>query len=174
MATLLVARAETRFDMSRHAAVRLLAIAWFACIPLACGGSSPLAPFDGASDASADAPARDADIVPDRAAAETDAGPLRPFALAATGAQLLVTGPALGLQLTFAKLADDVVAVHFEFWGIPWDAFEANAAPPSAYVASIGNFASRSPRNAIPHRLTSTRPKSTASSRSVARTRDTT
>ena len=41
--------------------------------------------------------------------------------------QLVVTGSPLGLQITPANLADDddVLEVHQEFYGIPWDAFEA-------------------------------------------------
>ena len=54
-----------------------------------------------------------------------------------TGAQLVVSGPALGFQLTDANVADDadVFAVHQEFYGLPWDEFENDTAPPAEWVA---------------------------------------
>ena len=57
----------------------------------------------------------------------SDEGPSRPYALAASGTQLLVTGPELGFQLTDADLASDVdfVAVHQEYYGVPWTEFGA-------------------------------------------------
>ncbi|HEY6562564.1 MAG TPA: hypothetical protein VI072_35095 [Polyangiaceae bacterium] len=64
--------------------------------------------------------------------------------LAVSGAQLLVTGPALGLQLTRANVGDDadVIAVHQEFYGIPWAAFEQGSAPPATWVALMDDLAS--------------------------------
>jgi hypothetical protein len=63
--------------------------------------------------------------------------------LAVTGAQLLVTGPALGLQLTRANLAEDadVFGVHQEFYGIPWAAFEQSTPPPAEWVAVMDELA---------------------------------
>lgn len=86
-------------------------------------------------------PSRDA--ATDRAIdAPSDAGS-RPK-LAVSGAQLLVTGPALGLQLTRANVGDDadVIAVHQEFYGIPWAAFEQDRAPPAEWVALMDDLAS--------------------------------
>ena len=64
---------------------------------------------------------------------DLDAGtpPTRPL-LATSGAQLVISGPQLGLQLTAANLAEDadLFAVHQEFYGIPWAAFEAGTPPP--------------------------------------------
>jgi hypothetical protein len=73
--------------------------------------------------------------------------------LAVSGAQLLVTGPALGLQLTRANAGDDadVIAVHQEFYGIPWAAFEQGSAPPAEWVAVLDDLASfaRSQQKAV-------------------------
>jgi len=68
---------------------------------------------------------------------------MRHYRLATTGAQLIVSGPALGLQLTAANVVDDsdVVAIHQEFYGVPWDAFEANTPPPAAWVTEIDRLA---------------------------------
>lgn len=65
--------------------------------------------------------------------------------LAVSGAQLLVTGPQLGLQLTAANLADDadVAAMHVEFYGIPWSAFETGAAPPMEWSARMTELATQ-------------------------------
>lgn len=75
-----------------------------------------------------------------------DSGAPRRFRLATTGAQLVVTGPALGLQLTPANVADDsdVMAVHQEFYGVPWDAFEAETPPPAEWVAVMDGLAGAS------------------------------
>ncbi|HEX7671767.1 MAG TPA: hypothetical protein VF395_19370 [Polyangiaceae bacterium] len=73
-----------------------------------------------------------------------DGGAPRHFRLATTGAQLVVTGSALGLQLTPANVADDsdVMAVHQEFYGVPWDAFEAETPPPAPWVSVMDGLAS--------------------------------
>jgi hypothetical protein len=89
----------------------------------------------------------DASTPPSDASAPDDAStpaPTRPL-LATSGAQLLVTGDRLGLQLTAANLADDadVFAVHQEFYGIPWQAFEAGTAPPAEWNALMDEFASQ-------------------------------
>jgi hypothetical protein len=103
---------------------------------------------------------RDAAVADARAAVDAraaddgqDAGTLdgsaaanaRHFALASTGAQLLVTGDATGLQLTAANLSDDVdvVAVHQEFYGLPWDAFENGQDPLPAWMDEMNTLAQR-------------------------------
>jgi hypothetical protein len=75
-----------------------------------------------------------------------EGGVPRRFRLATTGAQLVVTGPALGLQLTPANVAEDsdVMAVHQEFYGVPWDAFEHQTPPPAEWVAVLDKLASAS------------------------------
>jgi hypothetical protein len=78
------------------------------------------------------------------ASGAVDTGPSRSFALASGGVQLVVTGSPLGLQITPANLADDndAIEVHQEFYGIPWDAFEAGTSPPPEWVALMGSIAS--------------------------------
>ena len=78
------------------------------------------------------------------ASGAVDAAPSRSFALASGGVELVVTGSPLGLQITPANLADDndVIEVHQEFYGIPWDAFEAGTSPPPEWVALMGSIAS--------------------------------
>lgn len=68
-----------------------------------------------------------------------EAGATRPFRLASGGVQLLVTGPSLGFQITPADLAADVdvLEVHQEYYGTPWDAFAASAAPPAEWTAKM-------------------------------------
>lgn len=70
--------------------------------------------------------------------APVDAAPARPL-LASGGVQLLVTGPHVGLQITPANLADDtdVLEVHQEFYGVPWDELLAHTSPPAAWTAQI-------------------------------------
>ena len=72
--------------------------------------------------------------------------------LAVSGAQLLVTGPALGLQLTEANIAEDadVIAVHQEFYGIPWSAFETNTPPPAEWAALMDRLAAQAARDRKP------------------------
>jgi hypothetical protein len=62
----------------------------------------------------------------------TDSGPQRHFRLATVGEKLLVTGSDLGLQLGDAHVSSDadVIGQHHEIYGVPWDAFESNSAPP--------------------------------------------
>ncbi len=73
-----------------------------------------------------------------------DAGATRHFRLATTGAQLVVSGPALGFQLTAGNVIEDsdVVSVHQEFYGVPWDSFEANTAPPAEWASLMASLAS--------------------------------
>ncbi|MEO8878208.1 MAG: hypothetical protein ABI461_21625 [Polyangiaceae bacterium] len=68
-----------------------------------------------------------------------EAGTPRAFRLASGGVQLLVTGPAIGFQITPAELAADVdvLEVHQEYYGTPWDAFAAGTAPPAEWTAQM-------------------------------------
>jgi len=83
--------------------------------PMACSPSRAAAPtaVEGASIPDAGEPGLDA----------ATAG--RRFLLASSGVQF-VTGADTGLRITPADLAQDVdvVAIHQEFYGIPWEAFE--------------------------------------------------
>jgi hypothetical protein len=96
---------------------------------IACGGhgSSPQ-----------DAPAGDAATMPD---APADAAPR--LLLANGGVQLLVTGSNVGLQITPADLASDsdVVEIHQEFYGVPWDALIAHQSLPAPWVAMMDSIA---------------------------------
>jgi hypothetical protein len=51
----------------------------------------------------------------------------------------LVEGPELGLQLTSADLAEDVdlIAIHQEFYGVPWQAFLDDTPPPAEWSAKM-------------------------------------
>lgn len=68
----------------------------------------------------------------------------RHFRLATVGEQLLVTGPDLGLQLGPAHVAEDsdVIGMHHEVYGIPWDAFETQTPPPPEWTAVMNRLAS--------------------------------
>lgn len=94
---------------------------------------------DARSEAVLDAPAQ----APDAAADGGTSGASRSFYMASTGAQMRITGPALGLQLTEANLADDVdmFAVHQEFYGLPWDAFENDTPPLSEWATVMDRLA---------------------------------
>jgi hypothetical protein len=83
------------------------------------------------------------------AAACGDPESTRTFRLAASGTQLLVTGPAVGFQLTEANLATDVdvVAVHQEFYGVPWNELAAGSALPSEWVARMTSLATQAERD---------------------------
>ena len=124
----------------------------------ACGGgddpAAPSAPEGGGVDAGTDAPSVDAareaasdsaaDAAGDAPPLDRDSGPSRPYYLASAGVQLLITGPDLGLSMTMANLASDVdlIAVHQEFYGVPWQAFEAGTAPPAQWTAKMQELAS--------------------------------
>ncbi|HEY1554476.1 MAG TPA: hypothetical protein VGF94_06545 [Kofleriaceae bacterium] len=60
----------------------------------------------------------------------------RSYRLAATGTQV---DPATGAYLGDTNLADDVdvIAIHQDFYGVPWTAFENHTAPPAAWVATM-------------------------------------
>jgi hypothetical protein len=64
--------------------------------------------------------------------------------LAASGTQMVIAGSDLGLQITPADLAadTDVIEIHQEFYGVPWDAFLTATAPPAAWVAKLDSIAS--------------------------------
>jgi hypothetical protein len=70
------------------------------------------------------------------------ADPPRRFLLASTGTQLRIDGPRVGLQLTEANLAADVdvVAVHQEFYGVPWQAFRDGTEPPPQWSATMAEL----------------------------------
>ena len=95
---------------------------------LGCGGND-LTPTTTGDAGAEDGTTPDGGMAPDTSAG--DGGNARPFRLASTGMQLLVSGASIGLQLTPANLGDDVdvASVHQEFYGVPWDAF---AVMPSA------------------------------------------
>jgi hypothetical protein len=75
-----------------------------------------------------------------------DAAPGRSYRLASAGVQAF-PGTDLLYQITPADVATDadVVAVHEEFYGIPWDEFEANQPPPALWVAKMDELASLGP-----------------------------
>jgi hypothetical protein len=107
--------------------------------PRDAGAGAPDAASNSAKEGGGGAPSNGAE-----ASSPADASASRSFALATGGVQLLVRGPALGLQVTPANLADDddVLEVHQEFYGIPWDAFEAGNPPPPEWVALMDSLAS--------------------------------
>ncbi len=74
----------------------------------------------------------------------TPPGETRSYRLASSGSQLVVTGAEIGLLLTDADLATDVdvVAVHQEYYGVPWDAFAAGDPPPSVWAGKMSGLAS--------------------------------
>ena len=106
----------------------------FSIAPLACGG-------DDASATSTDASTEGS--TGSDAAALTDGGPPRSFRLAAGGVQLLISGPAVGLQITPADLQTDVdvVEIHQEFYGVPWDAFKSGQPVPDAWDSQMKSLA---------------------------------
>jgi len=71
-------------------------------------------------------------------------GETRSYRLASSGSQLVVTGAETGLLLTDADLASDVdvVAIHQEYYGVPWDAFAAGDPPPSVWAGKMSRLAS--------------------------------
>jgi hypothetical protein len=74
------------------------------------------------------------------APARNDAGLPRSFLLATTGARLDTVD---GFQLTTANLATDVdvVAMHQDFYGVPWDEFAASGDPPALWTAKMDALA---------------------------------
>jgi hypothetical protein len=83
--------------------------------------------------------ARDGRVVLDSTADAAIAAPQ----LASGGTQVLTSGPRLGLQITPADLASDVdvIEIHQEFYGVPWDAFAVGQRPPAAWVAIMDELA---------------------------------
>jgi hypothetical protein len=110
-----------------------------AAAALACGNQrTTLLPDSGPADGGVSDGGPDAG--PD--AGGIDAGPTRPYRLASGGVQLLVDG-GLGLQITPANLSDDVevIEVHQEFYGLPWDTFLDGGAPPPEWTAKMQEIA---------------------------------
>jgi hypothetical protein len=128
--------------MNRRAVLGSLLAATCAFIssvsPVACGSSAD----DAATDLSEDG-GSDATTGGDGAAGSIDAGAARSFKLASGGVQLLVTGPATGFQITAADLATDVdvIEVHQEYYGVPWDSFAAGTPPPSVWASQMQSIA---------------------------------
>jgi hypothetical protein len=90
-------------------------LSWFALAP--CGGGPHL-------DAGTDAPGV----------------PTRSYRLASAGVQLdPVSGPVLGDPDLATDV--DVVNVHQDFFGLPWNDFAANTAPPPAWAAKMADIA---------------------------------
>jgi hypothetical protein len=110
-------------------------------------GDAPSSPSPSSSSEGNDgAPPVDASTAPEAGTGEAGAEggvSARPFLLASGGVQLIVTGSPLGLQITPANLAadDDVIEIHQEFYGIPWDAFEAGTAPPAEWTSLMDSLA---------------------------------
>src|ERR1700689_1702042 len=100
--------------MSRRVALGSLLIATcalFSLVPIACGSSGDDDLAAVAGDASSDSSTSlDSSVI-------VDAGAPRSFRLASGGVQLLVTGPAVGFQITPSNLATDVdiIEVHQEY-----------------------------------------------------------
>ncbi|HEY4243869.1 MAG TPA: hypothetical protein VGM88_28845 [Kofleriaceae bacterium] len=94
-------------------------------IAAACGGGS-----DSPDAAAPDAASPDA---PDAA------GPTRSVYLANGGVQLLISGADIGLEIEPVELAtdDDAIEIHQEFYGVPWQAFEAGTSPPAEWIAQM-------------------------------------
>src|SRR5262245_52333262 len=71
-----------------------------------------------------------------------DAGPTRPYALASSGARLVLE-PRTAIVLAPADLASDVdvALVHQEFYGLPWAAFGSGTDPPPEWVAVMDQLA---------------------------------
>jgi hypothetical protein len=111
--------------------------ALFSVVPVACSSSDD-ANAPGAGDASADGTTSSND-----SAVSLDAGAPRSFHLASGGVQLVITGPELGLQITPADLATDVdiIEVHQEYYGVPWDAFAAGTPPPVEWTTKMSDLA---------------------------------
>jgi hypothetical protein len=99
---------------------------------------------DGGGEAALEAASPDAGTNTPPEGGTTDAAPTgRTYRMATTGEQLLVSGSAIGLQLTAADIAKDadVSAIHQEVYGIPWDAFTASTQPPPEWVSVMNGLA---------------------------------
>jgi hypothetical protein len=110
---------------------RCALLAWAGLALAACSDRADAMP-----DAAAPVAANDAALD----SGSADAG--RPL-LANAGVQFSVDGEHLGLQLTAANIADDadVVAVHFEFDGVPWNELEAGQEPLAEWTARVQQLA---------------------------------
>ena len=94
-------------------------------------GTNPTIPIDGTVHTDA------AHVSLHEAGTYADSGPARHFRMATVGEKLLVTGSDLGLQLGDAHVSNDadVIGMHHEIYGVPWDAFESQTAPPAEWTA---------------------------------------
>lgn len=101
------------------------------CAAAGCGDD---AVTPGVADAAPTSPDAEPPAEPD--ASPPDAGPTRSLALATGGVQADL---AQGIFIGAANVADDadVVAIHQEFYGLPWDEFEADLPPPPEWVAKM-------------------------------------
>jgi hypothetical protein len=106
-------------------------------LSLACGGShSSAVASDGGTDATSDATSSDGGSAE---GATGEAGTTRPYQLATGGVQILVTGPTTGLQITPADVAmdADLIDLHQEYYGVPWNEFSQGLQPPGAWIAQM-------------------------------------
>lgn len=106
----------------------------FSITPLACGGDDSSATT---TDASVDgATGSDGAVL-------GEGGAPRSFRLASGGVQLLISGPAVGFQITPADLETDVdvVEIHQEFYGVPWDSFKNGTPVPEAWDTEMKSLA---------------------------------
>lgn len=139
---------------SRHGAALLYtppaSVAAFA-LALAFAGSACGGGDDGAQpDAGPGIDAATADAGTDAAAADaaTDASPdasvvTRGFFMATAGIQASVEGRFFDHHVELSTIASDsdVIEIHEEFLGIPWDEFEAGDQPPAVWVEAIDALA---------------------------------
>jgi len=68
-------------------------------------------------------------------------GPTRSYRLASTGMQSVLNADPFN-QLTPANLSTDVdvVSIHQDFYGLPWDEFEAGQPPPAPWTAAMDDL----------------------------------
>lgn len=106
----------------------------------ACGDDEDAAPAG--TPPPEDASAGDS-TAPPIEASTSDAG-TRTYYLSSTGTRLFPSGRELGFRLNADNLTEDVdlVAIHQEFYGIPWESFENGASPPPEWEAVMNRLAS--------------------------------
>jgi cysteine-rich repeat protein len=70
----------------------------------------------------------------------------RTYRLASSGVQI-IPGGSLLFQITNSNLVEDpdVVAIHEEYYGIPWDEFQSGTAPPAEWIAQMNRLAAIGP-----------------------------
>jgi hypothetical protein len=110
-----------------------------------CGSNSAIAgPGDASADVGSDATTDSSGLdAPAEVSEASEGGSTRSYLMASGGVQLVVGGPGIGLQITPANLADDaeVIEVHQEFYGVPWNEFQAGSPPPAAWTAQMDQIA---------------------------------